>query len=193
MKNNEIENHIGIFPNAMSKKICKDYIKYFKEIKDTLKHPRYTKTAHAVSDTSTNIYSNIFDHGVSSKYINAAASEIIWSKYIDYSKKYSVLNNLKKHAIIDIKIQRTDIGEGYHVWHCENEGISTRSRLLAFMIYLNNVKEGGETEFLYQHKRIKAEEGKLLIWPAQFTHTHRGNMPISNTKYVLTGWIEYIE
>ena len=90
MTNKEIENHIGIFPNAMSKKICKDYIKYFKEIKNTLKHPRYTKTAHAVSDTSTNIYSNIFDHGISSKYINAAASEITWSKYIDYSKKYSV-------------------------------------------------------------------------------------------------------
>ena len=106
MTSNEIENHIGIFPNAMSKKICKDYIKYFEEIKDTLKHSRYTKTAHEVSDTSTDIYSNIFNHGISSKYINAAASEIIWSKYIDYSKKYSVLNDLKTHAIIDVKIAR---------------------------------------------------------------------------------------
>jgi uncharacterized protein YjiS (DUF1127 family) len=192
MNKYEIEQHIGIFPNAMPKSTCKKYIKYFEEI-NTFKHPRYKKAAHAINDTSVNIYSSIFDYGISVKYINEAANKIIWDNYAEYSKKYSVLNDMNKHAIIDIKIQRTDIGQGYHVWHCENEGLSSKSRLLAFMIYLNDVDEGGETEFLYQHKRIKAEEGKLLIWPAQFTHTHRGNMPISNTKYVLTGWIEYIE
>jgi len=59
------------------------------------------------------------------------------------------------------------------------------------MLYLNNIEQGGETEFLYQIKRIKPEADKLLIWPAGYTHVHRGNPPLSNDKYILTGWIEY--
>jgi hypothetical protein len=53
------------------------------------------------------------------------------------------------------------------------------------------VQEGGETEFLYQHMRVKPEQGTLVIWPAAFTHTHRGNPPLSNEKYIVTGWTEF--
>jgi len=60
-----------------------------------------------------------------------------------------------------------------------------------WMVYLNDVEEGGETEFLYQHKRLKPEQGTLVIWPASFTHTHRGNPPLSNDKYIVTGWTEF--
>jgi hypothetical protein len=58
------------------------------------------------------------------------------------------------------------------------------------MLYLNDVEEGGETEFLYLKKRIKPQQNRLLIWPAGFTHTHRGNPPLSNNKYIITGWVE---
>jgi hypothetical protein len=57
---------------------------------------------------------------------------------------------------------------------------------------LNTVKEGGETEFLYYKKRINPIEGRLVIWPAGFTHTHRGNPPLSNDKYIITGWLEFM-
>lgn len=60
-----------------------------------------------------------------------------------------------------------------------------------FIGILNTISKGGETEFLYQHQRITAQQGKLIIWPAGFTHTHRGNSPLSNDKYLLTGWIEF--
>ena len=55
-------------------------------------------------------------------------------------------------------------------------------------LYLNTIEDGGETEFLYQGKRVKAEQGKLLIWPAGFTHVHRGNPPLKESKYILTSW-----
>ena len=58
------------------------------------------------------------------------------------------------------------------------------------MLYLNYVDDGGETEFLYQHKRFKPEAGKLLIWPAPWTHLHRGNPPLKGEKYIITSWIE---
>ena len=75
--------------------------------------------------------------------------------------------------------------------NCETGGTATSKRLLAYTIYLNDVEEGGETEFLYYPKRIKAKKGTLCLFPCGFTHTHRGNPPISNIKYIATGWIEF--
>lgn len=91
----------------------------------------------------------------------------------------------------DIKAQKTKVGGGYHVWHFEASSSTTSNRVLSYIIYLNDVEEGGETEFLYIPKRIKPKAGTCLIFPGSFTHTHRGNPPISNEKYVLTGWITY--
>ena len=57
------------------------------------------------------------------------------------------------------------------------------------MFYLNDVAEGGETEFYYQDVKIKPKAGTMVIAPAYFTHTHRGNVPKSNDKYILTSWV----
>ena len=59
------------------------------------------------------------------------------------------------------------------------------------MVYLNDVEEGGETEFLYQQLKIKPSKGRVVIWPGSFTHLHRGNPPMS-TKYIATGWFAFI-
>jgi hypothetical protein len=61
------------------------------------------------------------------------------------------------------------------------------------MVYLNDVEEGGETEFLYQGLKIKPEKGTLVVWPSSYTHVHRGNPPYSNDKYIITGWGQYPE
>ena len=108
-----------------------------------------------------------------------------------YVQKYSHLKKLATHNILEVKIQKTKVGEGYHMWHCENAEMKARNRILAFSVYLNDVAEGGETEFLYQKCRFKPEKNTLLVWPSQFTHVHRGNPPLSNDKYIITGWVEY--
>ena len=84
-------------------------------------------------------------------------------------------------------LQKTEPMEGYHMFHAEDTAESTRQRVLVWMVYLNDVEEGGETEFLYQKLRIKPKRNLLVIWPGSFTHLHRGNPPMS-TKYILTGW-----
>ena len=94
-------------------------------------------------------------------------------------------------ALEDILIQKTEPTKGYHIWHCERQRLSSSMRVVSWILYLNDVEEGGETEFLYYSKRVKAETGKLVIFPANFTHTHRGNPPLTNDKYIVTGWHRY--
>ncbi len=93
---------------------------------------------------------------------------------------------------INIQKYLADQG-GYPHWHSEQYPLDASCealhRVLLWTIYLNPVKEAGETEFLYQQKKVKPEVGSLLIAPAGFTHTHRGNRAIGSDKYIATSWI----
>ena len=85
-------------------------------------------------------------------------------------------------------------GHSYSVYHCENNGQEPfKNRHLAFMTYLNTVTDGGETEFLHQKLKVKPEKGLTLVWPAHWTHIHRGIPAPNQEKYVTTGWFDYID
>ncbi|MCC2617627.1 2OG-Fe(II) oxygenase [Aestuariibacter halophilus] len=106
------------------------------------------------------------------------------------------LSNLVQYLfrIGDINAQKYDANSGgYPYWHSEvypqpvhNDALH---RIMLFMFYLNDVDEGGETEFYYQQRKVQPKAGRMVIAPAYFTHTHRGNIPRSNDKYILTSWI----
>ena len=90
-----------------------------------------------------------------------------------------------------LKIQKTLPTEGYHVWHIEHgKGFDDEPRAFVFSIYLNDVEEGGETEFLHFSKRVKPKTGRIVIWPAAFPYLHRGNPPLAGEKYILTSWMK---
>ncbi|HAI59202.1 MAG TPA: 2OG-Fe(II) oxygenase [Xanthomonadaceae bacterium] len=94
----------------------------------------------------------------------------------------------------NINLQRYTAGEGgYPYWHCElyprDARAETLHRTLLWTAYLNDDFEEGETEFLYQRRKIAPSTGSLLIAPTAFTHTHRGNRPVGGDKYIATSWI----
>ncbi len=84
---------------------------------------------------------------------------------------------------------------GYHHFHSENYPTpndpeqTSLHRVMLFMYYLNDVKEGGETEFYYQERKLTPRKGQLVFAPSGFTHTHKGHVPLSNDKYILTSWV----
>ena len=87
-------------------------------------------------------------------------------------------------------MQKTEQSQGYHVWHMEHSsGMDSYRTICAWALFLNDVEEGGELEFLYQSKRVKPKQGDFVLWPAGYTHHHRGNPPISGVKYIYTGWL----
>ncbi len=93
---------------------------------------------------------------------------------------------------INLQWYRADEG-GYPYWHCElyprDAGSETLHRHLLWTIYLNDAFEEGETEFLFQQRKVTPATGDLLIAPTAFTHTHRGNRPRGGDKFIATSWI----
>lgn len=115
--------------------------------------------------------------------------EVVHHCLMAYMEKFEFLKNIQLQSVY-LKVQKTSPGEGFHNWHIENNTLITSRRILATTIYLNDVEEGGETEFLYLHRRVKPKAGRVVIWPAGFPYVHRGNPPLSGEKYILTSWLE---
>ena len=182
------DDHIGVFKNFMPNELIDDYLNYFNKCEQQgAVYPR-KEDETLVSDNGID---TIRDTNVALTYTNKPFIEGFFKDvYPLYVQKYSFLKKLATHNILEVKIQKTRVGEGYHTWHCENAEMKARNRILAFMVYLNDVTEGGETEFLYQSRRIIPKRGQFLIWPATYTHSHRGNPPLSGKKYIATSWIE---
>ena len=93
-----------------------------------------------------------------------------------------------------INLQWYRAGEGgYPYWHCEqyprDASCETLHRHLLWTLYLNDEFEEGETEFMFQQRKVKPQTGSLLIAPAGFTHTHRGNRPKGGDKFIATSWV----
>ena len=107
---------------------------------------------------------------------------------IYYTKNYPYLTNFNYVSSLTL-LQKTNPTEGYHIFHGENLNWNASDRTMAWTVYLNDVKEGGETEFLYQGIKVKPEKGKVVIWPGSYTHIHRGNPP-GSPKYIATGWYQ---
>lgn len=89
-----------------------------------------------------------------------------------------------------VNIQKYPIGGAYHKIHCDRgPNPPSDKRELVFMTYLNDVIDGGETEFPFQKTIIKPKKGLTLIWPTNWTHMHRGLPSSTDEKIIITGWL----
>ena len=188
-----IKQFVGIFENAFSKEYCEKLIKNY----ETAIEAGYGRTRQQDEDftklqkADTQLYNNVGNIQIPIGNVTEF-NEIFWGKcYPLYEEQFPSLKDSGRHSSYSFKMQKTKLSEGYHIWHYESSNREISNRLLTWMVYLNDVEEGGETEFLYQSMRVKPKQGTLLIWPAAFTHTHRGNPPLSNEKYIVTGWTEF--
>ena len=59
------------------------------------------------------------------------------------------------------------------------------------MTYLNNVTDAGGTEFYHQQLTVQPVKGLTLVWPADWTFTHRGVPSPTQEKRIVTGWFNF--
>ena len=182
--NYKIENNgIAVFKNAFTKKQCDFFISSWDKYKQN--NQTFYHDNNNVADERVSLLNSFTENRDLGGFIDT-----VWKYYPLYIKKFITLKDMPVQ-INSVKVQRTNIGEGYHIWHHESSASAYMNRLWVAMVYCNDVAEGGETEFLAQSVRIKPCMGDLVMFPAGYTHVHRGNPPISNEKYIVTSWGEY--
>ncbi len=126
----------------------------------------------------------------------------IWHRYNqelqlaanDYIAQYPWCNRYDPWAVCEsVQIQCYQPGQAFHSFHCERTGHrgSQSARHLVFMTYLNTVSNQGGTEFPQQNLTLSPQQGLTVIWPADWTHTHRGLASPTDIKYIITGWFSY--
>ena len=195
---NSQEGFIEVYDNVLTTEECTNIISYFEHMKklnlvfDRRFHEKTPR--HEKNDETCFLFApdSIFIDRTHP--ILQTTLKKFWDCYNTYSEKYSILQKSATHGTNSMRLQKTKPGGGYHIWHYETQnGRLNSDRIITYIIYLNTISDGGETEFLYQNCRVKPVEGRVVIWPAGFTHTHRGNQPIGEEKYAITGWLNFFE
>lgn len=127
------------------------------------------------------------DHKVVRDYIEA-----LFTCHRDYLEQWPFIKSiLPRVEIGSFNIQRYDAGGHFQKIHSERSKIGTSHRILAWMTYLNDVDDGGATHFTHQGISVQPQRGKTLIWPAEWTHAHKGELVSSASKYIITGWMHF--
>jgi hypothetical protein len=196
MKNADIDNFVGVYDGYFSPMFCDSLIKYFEWCSGNNKTFGRPDQESIKKDDSTllnPIYTNEIDYSVN--HLSGFMEEfnsVFWGEcYKHYTDTYSVLANYETHTIFTYKVQKTKPSGGYHIWHCEGGEKQHSRRCGVYILYLNDIEEGGETEFLYLSKRVKPKQGRLVIFPPNYPWAHRGNPPLTGDKYIMTGWMEF--
>ena len=188
-------NFIEVYDNALSPELCKEIINYFEECPDNLKHQGqiYGEDHHDIKvdkdyKDSTDIWMNFHNWTEPDKIIASTLLTYIGK----YREKYKEIDNVATWELAELyNLQRYKPGQGYHNPHCENmDGPSVR--ILAWMFYLNTVTDNGGTHFTNWDITTDAVEGRLVIWPAYWTHTHHGVMSETQTKYIATAGSDFV-
>jgi len=185
----KIIDHIGIYENAFTSDECDELISKFNT---------------SIDNSYTSDGKHQFDSGIQGRddfqffleHINDRLAVNVMTAITKrglerYMDSYPELRNGDALGLYTVKMQRTDAGGGYHVWHSEDCAYDCRDRVVVWMVYLNDVpvENGGATEFIYQKLSIQPKKGTLVIWPATYTHTHRGGFLTGEiSKYIATGW-----
>jgi len=191
-QNFNINNFIGIFDNYLPSVAIDKSIEWFeKEEKQKNSYDRLSQGVTEKFKKDTSVLLHFKENDGWLQEIPGLVENLMFAvkTYLDRVPLKDYLN-YEDLEFNSMKIQKTSPGGGYHVWHVEaSDNLELLKRVIAFSIYLNDVEEGGETEFLYQSVRVQPIKGRIVIWPAFFPYVHRGNPPLKHEKYIITSWL----
>jgi|TARA_R110000823_G_C15933572_1_gene499744 hypothetical protein len=205
-----LNNFIKVYPSAVEDVWCQSLINDWDNFSRPRKNDPYCRYEmnmnHIRNDSLLCLDMTYETDSDESKVLKMEYYKKVVGMVTKYSQMYNdteLGNALPEQQMTGVQLQKTeaDRSGGFYRFHSERLGDEIwpwqpdpMRRMLVWMLYLNDIPIGeGETEFLYQKLRLQPKTGDLVIWPAMFTHTHRGNPVYTTDKYILTGWLSWPE
>ena len=178
--------------NIKNDNLCKEIIKFFDENKGLQKKGTTALGTNYTNKKTTDISINPNElKNDKYKCFNSYIDEL-YKCFIDYQLQWPFLKSMVKNVDIgSFNVQKYSKGDHFSQIHTERASLKSSNRLFAWMTYLDNVEDGGTTNFLHYGIKIKPEIGKTLIWPAEWTHAHSGEILGSGEKHIITGWMNF--
>ena len=197
--NANYDQFIGYYPKFFTDEHCDTYVKWWDMVQSVRMTQAISKSIDAYQrdlnprwrkDNQLEFPHDmvLIDEDFHAELHNGPLWEGLTIAYEDYANEYNISEELRSYCW---KMHKVLPKQGYHHWHHEH-GAEDPTRVLVWMIMIHPADEGGETEFLHQSKRMKLAKGDLIIWPAGFTHAHRGSPPLEGWKMYITGWFKVL-
>ena len=202
----KFKDTIGIYDNIFSNQECQQLIDRFENA-----HKEGLSYSGKSGDGGINEYKKSNDYNIlgTGQEADVPLANLVLEKFNNTLDNYllnfhhnDVYNHhnlvLDKTYYLLLQMQKYDQNKGhYNAWHVELEDNTTMMRAFVFILYLNNVEVGGETGFLFKEEgqddffKVKPKAGRLIIHPASWPYIHKGFMPESSDKYILTTWLQF--
>ena len=186
------ETHFVGSWNIKNDNLCKEIIRFFDENEKLQKNGATASGTNYTNKKTTDISINPNDlKNDKYKCFNSYIDEL-YKCFIDYQLQWPFLKRMIKNVDIgSFNVQKYSKGDHFSQIHTERANLRSSNRLFAWMTYLDSVEDGGTTNFLHYGIKIKPEIGKTLIWPAEWTHAHSGEILNSGEKHIITGWMNF--
>ena len=191
IKDDQHPHFIGIW-NIENDTLCKEIIDVFEDNKDRQSPGECGEGQNLKKKKTTDI--TISPHELNDLKFKSLKDYIteLYNCYSDYRSQWPfVKKNFKDIHLGGFNIQKYSVGDHFSEIHSERVDLPSSHRIFAWMTYLNDVDDGGVTNFSHYNIRIKPEVGKTLIWPAEWTHAHSGEILNKGVKYIITGWLHF--
>ena len=189
-----MKNFIEVFDNALSSEDCKYIIDYMNTNglmkRGSVKTPEGTRVVYKYK-ISSEMGIDIQDKNP----INDIIGISLHHQIEKYKELHPQLAKIERWGVRErYNLQKYEPNQAYFGLHCENEGPNFGiNRVLVWMFYLNTVTDDGGTYFDNYDLTLNAVEGRCVIWPAYWTHMHRGIVSKTESKYIVTGWFNFID
>jgi hypothetical protein len=178
---------IRVYPGALPPLLCQQLITGFEALED--EHiSRGEADPAAPRFTELNL-THAWKHG------HERAFEAILPLFETYSRDLAISSAQwpADLAFEELRIKRYQPGgDDQFPEHVDVGDHASARRFLAALIYLNDVEEGGHTEFPGWGQTIQPQAGTAVLFPPLWPWLHAGRPPISGPKYILGTYLHYV-
>jgi hypothetical protein len=126
------------------------------------------------------------------EYNNEILNSLVSRSFSEYKKTYPTIDMTRdKWQLQSWRFKRFPPGKAFSAWHSEHE-TANPYRILCCLLYLSDHNCG--TEFHATGETVLSKKGRIMIFPAFWTHVHRGQVcPDNKERFIMSAYVDLLQ